>query len=54
MDKKYIELTDEEAISVIGALSLLSKTSPKDKELKELADKISKQYLNILINLKEI
>ncbi len=41
-----IQITDEEARTIIGALSLLSRLEKDDFGLKELSDKIAKQTIN--------
>jgi len=41
-----IEITNEEATTVIGALSLLSKMEKDEFGLKKLSNKIAKQTVN--------
>ena len=41
-----IEITNDEATTIIGALSLLSKMEKDDFGLKKLSDKVAKQTIN--------
>ena len=43
-----IEVTENEALKIVGSLIICCKTSERENELRELADKISKQHLDCI------